>query len=118
MRKKSICLALLVAGLFLMTGSYNAPAAYAATKGTVTTTGLRVRADAGTDKAVLTHNGANVTLTKDTKVTIHSEKAVNGVTWYEVTFTYQGKSLKGYVSGDYVHNSTPSNLLKIRPLKR
>ena len=102
MRKKSICLALLVAGLFLMTGSYNAQVAYAATKGTVTTTGLRVRTDAGTDKAVLTHNGANVALTKDTKVTIHSEKSVKGVTWYEVTFTYQGKSLKGYVSGDYV----------------
>ena len=106
MKKKSICLALLIAGLFLMTGfvtgGYNAKVAYAATKGTVTTTGLRVRTDAGTDKAVLTHNGTNVTLTKDTKVTIHSKKSVKGVTWYEVTFTYQGKSLKGYVSGDYV----------------
>ena len=106
MKKKSICLALLFAGLLLITGfvtgSYKVQVAYAATKGTVTTSGLRVRTDAGTDKAVLTHNGANVALGKGTKVTIHSKKSVSGVTWYEVTFTYQGEGLKGYVSGDYV----------------
>ncbi len=106
MKKKSICLVLLIAGLLLMTGwitgGYGEQVAYAATKGTVTTAGLRVRTDAGTDKAVVTHNGANVALSKGTTVTIRSEKSVSGVTWYEVTFTYQGDSLKGYVSGDYV----------------
>ncbi len=106
MKKKSICLALLLAGFLLMTGlmagGYGEQAAYAATKGTITTTGLRVRTGAGTDKAVLTHNGVNVALIKGAVVTIQSEQSVNGVTWYEVTFTYQGDSLKGYVSGDYV----------------
>lgn len=106
MKKKSICLAVLLLGLFIMTAwitkGYGYLEASAATKGTVTTNGLRVRTGAGTNKAVLTHNGANVALTKGTSVTIKSEKAVGDVTWYKVTFTYQGEKLTGYVSGDYV----------------
>ncbi len=76
--------------------------ASAASKGTVTTDGLRVRKGAGTNKAVLTYNGENVLLYKGTSVTIKSEKKVDDVTWYKVSFSYEGKTLTGYISGDYV----------------
>lgn len=106
MKKKSVCLTLLLLGLFLMTtfvvGVYGHKEASAATKGTVTTDGLRVRTGAGTNKAVLTHNGANVALSKGTSVTIKSEKTVSDVVWYKVSFKYQGETLTGYISGDYV----------------
>ena len=78
MKKKDICLGILIVGLLLMTswlaGKGGNQVASAATKGTVTTTSLRVRKDAGTDKAVLTHNGANVSLGKGTAVVIQSKK--------------------------------------------
>lgn len=106
MKKKSVCLAVLLFGLLVMslwvTKGYGYQEASAATKGTVTTNGLRVRTEAGTNKEVLTHNGANVALTKGTSITIKSEKTVGEVTWYKVSFTYQGEKLTGYVSGDYV----------------
>ena len=100
---------MLMTGIFA--GMYGSGEASAATKGTVTTDRLRVRTGAGTDKAILTHEGVNVLLNTGTSVTISSEKKVSGVTWYKVTFTYQGEKLKGYISGDYVkvEKKTASN---------
>lgn len=105
MKRKSVCFMLLL-GLLLLTGLfgtvYGSREASAAAKGTVTTDGLRVRTGAGTSKKVLTCNGENVTLSKGSAVTIQAEKTVSGVIWYKVSFTYQKKTLTGYVSGDYV----------------
>lgn len=77
----------------------------AASKGTVTTEGLRVRTKAGTDKEVLTYKGKNVMLSKGMEVTIKAHTEVKGVTWYRVSFKYEGKTLDGYVSGEYVKTS-------------
>lgn len=74
----------------------------AATKGTVTATSLRVRTGAGTDKAALTHNGSAVMLEKGVSVTIKKAVEASNVTWYQISFSYGGETLTGYVSGDYV----------------
>lgn len=76
--------------------------AYAAVVGTVTGSSLRVRTGAGTDKAALTYNGSSVMLSKGTKVTIKKAVEAGETTWYQVSFSYSGKTLTGYVSGDYV----------------
>lgn len=76
--------------------------AYAANAGTVTGSSLRVRTGAGTDKAALTYNGSSVMLSKGTKVTIKKAVEEGETTWYQVSFSYSGKTLTGYVSGDYV----------------
>ncbi len=70
--------------------------------GTVNATVLKVRVDAGTDQEQYVYEDVAVTLTKNQKVTIVSSKVVDNVTWYQVSFTYQDKTLKGYVSGDYI----------------
>ena len=113
MKKKKICLTLLLVGLFFIAsfviGDNREREVSAASKGTVTTDRLRVRTDAGTDKAVLTYNGVNVLLNTGTNVTIKSSKKVGNVTWYKVSFTYQKKTLTGYISGDYVKVEEESN---------
>lgn len=80
----------------------------AANKGIVTADRLNVRTGEGTSSSILVVDGNLVKLTKGTEVNILSEN--NG--WYKVSFTYSGKTLKGYVSADYVTKiktqSTPS----------
>lgn len=78
--------------------------------GTVSASSLNVRVDAGTDKAQLVYNNVPIKLTRNQKVTILSTKVVNNVTWYEVSFSYQNVTLKGYVSGDFilVEGETPT----------
>lgn len=70
--------------------------------GTVTASSLNVRQAAGTDKEILKYDGNNVRLTKGQTVTITGESKVDKVIWYKISFTYQKKSLSGYVSGDYI----------------
>lgn len=70
--------------------------------GKVTTSSLRVRTGYGTDQDQLTYNGSKVSLGLNTKVTISATKKIGSTAWYKVTFTYSGKTLEGYVSGDYV----------------
>lgn len=72
-------------------------------KGKVTTDKLRVRTGAGTTYAQLKDSkGSAVYLKKDTEVSIYSVKEVATVFWYEVEFTYNNKTMSGYISGDYV----------------
>lgn len=77
--------------------------------GHVTASSLNVRTAAGTDQSILKYEGANVKLTKGQSVTIKSEKKVGSVIWYQVSFTYQKKSLTGYVSGEYIETTNPTN---------
>lgn len=95
-----------IIGFNLWLGSEEMDTVKAATKGTVTTDGLRVRTKAGTDKEVLTYKGKNVMLSKGTEVTIKAHTEVKGTTWYRISFEYEGKTLDGYVSGEYVKTST------------
>lgn len=76
--------------------------AYAATMGTVTGDNLRVRTKAGTDQEPLVLDGKSVMLSKGTKVTIKKAVEVKETTWYQVSFSYSGKTRSGYISGDYV----------------
>lgn len=68
------------------------------TKGTVTTNNLNVRKGAGTNYDVLTSNNQKVRLSKGTTLTVLSTKGE----WLYIQTTYNGKIIKGYVSGMYV----------------
>lgn len=71
--------------------------------GKVTTNNLRVRVGAGTNyDQLLDSTGAKVYLSLGTKVSIYAVSEVAGTMWYEVEFTYGGKTMSGYISGDYV----------------
>lgn len=71
--------------------------------GKVITNNLRVRVGAGTAKDQLVDSaGSKIYLSTGTKVTIYSVTEVSGTVWYEVDFTYSGKVMTGYISGDYV----------------
>ncbi len=72
--------------------------ALAVKTGKVTVNKLNVRTNAGTKYNVLKANGKKVQLNKNTTVTILKEKSG----WYYVSFTYNKKSLKGYVNKTYV----------------
>ena len=67
-------------------------------KAYTTATALNVRKGAGTSYAVLTSGSSKVVLEKGTVVNIISSKG----NWYYVSFEFNGKDLKGYVSSDYV----------------
>ena len=83
----------------------NRQEAEAAQKGTVTASSLNVRKGAGTSYAKLQEAGKSVTLKKGTSVTIESEKSG----WYYVSFKYNNKTLKGYVSKQYVKVTASSS---------
>lgn len=70
--------------------------------GKVTASILRVRTKASTSASELVYKNKKVKLYKDNKVTITQQKIVKGVVWYYVKFTYEKKTLKGYVLSDYV----------------
>ena len=63
-----------------------------------TATGLNVRTGAGTSYSVLSSRGNKVVLEKGTVVNIISSKG----SWHYVSFKFDNKDLKGYVSSDYV----------------
>lgn len=71
-------------------------------KGIVTTDYLNVRTGPGTDQDKLQYDEKNVQLMKGDVTTILDEKNVNGVSWYHVSFTYEGVILKGYIYSAYV----------------
>ncbi|WP_310605056.1 cadherin-like beta sandwich domain-containing protein [Anaerosporobacter sp.] len=78
--------------------------------GVVTTSNLRVRIGAGTTKDQLVDSaGTKVYLSTGTKVSIFSVTEVSGMFWYEVDFTYGGKTMTGYISGDYVKLDSEKN---------
>lgn len=66
--------------------------------GVVTASTLNVRTGAGTNYAILQHQGVNVTLSNGTKVTILE----NLKDWYKVSFTLSETKLSGYVSAAYI----------------
>ena len=68
----------------------------------VTVPTLVVRKGAGTNYAKVKHNNKSVVLSTKNKVRLIGEKNVNGVKWYYIRFVYQGKTLKGYVHGNYL----------------
>ena len=77
----------------------NRPAVvYAATTGTITATTLYVRKGPGTNYDKVQVNGSDVYLKQNAKITI--EKEVDD--WYYTTVTFGGKTVSGYVSGEYV----------------
>lgn len=76
--------------------------------GTVTASALNVRSGAGTNYAVVTSGGTKVVLLKGTKVTILSTKTVDKTKWYKIKVTYNGKTVTGYVSADYVSTGETS----------
>ena len=73
----------------------NLPASTTASK-------LNVRTKASRTGAQLTVSNTKVSLPKETKVTILSEKIVNKEKWYYISFKWEGKTKKGYVLSDYV----------------
>lgn len=77
---------------------YETTAVEAASYGIVTATRLNVRTGPGTNYSILQSNGNLVILDNGTRVTINSSSG----NWYNVTFTYGGKSLTGYVCADYI----------------
>ena len=78
--------------------------------GTVTVSGyLNVRTGPGTSYAIVKSGGTGVTLSNGTKVTITGK---NG-NWYHVKFTQNSKTVKGYVSADYVKVQTGSVCTKV-----
>lgn len=60
---------------------------------------LNVRTGAGTDYSILISDNVNVRLTKDTVVTILGTKDEG---WYYIEATFNRKTVKGYVSAEYV----------------
>lgn len=70
--------------------------------GKVSASALRVRTKASTSADELVYKNKKVRLYKGDKVTITQQKIVKGVVWYYVKFTYQKKTLKGYVLSDYI----------------
>ena len=72
--------------------------AYAATTGTITATTLYVRKGPGTNYDKVQVDGSDVYLKQNAKITI--EKEVDD--WYYTTVTFGGKTVSGYVSGQYV----------------
>ncbi|MSS62573.1 cadherin-like beta sandwich domain-containing protein [Velocimicrobium porci] len=108
--KKRIIFSLLltvcfIIGINIWSGRSDVETVKAFAKGTVITDGLRVRTNAGTDKPILTYQNKNVLLAKGTSVTIKAQTKVKEVTWYKVSFAYQGKTLNGYVSSEYIKTS-------------
>ena len=77
----------------------------AGTTGTVTAGPLNVRKGYGTDYSVLTDGNTRIQLAKGDKVSLLDSEKVDGVTWYKVSFTKNGKDYTGYVSGKYVSAS-------------
>ncbi|MCI8409616.1 MAG: SH3 domain-containing protein [Lachnospiraceae bacterium] len=70
--------------------------------GKVAASALRVRTKASTSADELVYKNKKIRLYKGDKVTITQQKIVKGVVWYYVKFTYQKKTLKGYVLSDYI----------------
>ncbi len=76
----------------------------AATKKVVvsTTDKLRVRTGAGQNFEHLSSDGVLVYLLKDKKANLRGEKiAADGVKWYKISFKFNGKSVKGFVSSSF-----------------
>ncbi len=95
-----ICLSLIAQIAFNFQNNYTT--VYAADTGVVNTTSLNVRTGAGTKYALLKQSGKNVALKKGQKVTINSTKTESGQKWYNISFTYNNKTLKGYVYSPYI----------------
>ena len=85
--------------LFGLIGPRGAVEAAKKKKGVVTADSLNVRVDAGANFDRLQVDGVNAFLRKGETVTIQKEK--DG--WYYVSFTFGGKSVKGYVIDDYIN---------------
>lgn len=66
--------------------------------GVVTADLLNVRTGAGTSHSKVQHNGKPVQLKSGTKVTILEKEEG----WYKVSFAFDGVTLQGYVSADYI----------------
>lgn len=82
----------------------------AAAIGTVKVSGcLNVRTGPGTGYAIVKSGGTGVTLSDGVKVTITGK---NGG-WYHIKFTQNSKTVKGYVSADYIKVQTGSVCTKV-----
>lgn len=68
----------------------------------VTASSLKVRTKAGLTKPQLMINGQNVYLTKNQEVKILKEKTKKDGKWYYISFLFNKKIKKGYVSSDYI----------------
>ena len=98
-----ICIAVTVA---FVTYSSAQEAELSGTVSSSVTSYLNVRVAPGTDKDGLTDSGGNrVRLTAGTALTVYGTyKAQDGTDadWYKVSFLYNGQTLTGYVSAEYV----------------
>jgi beta-N-acetylglucosaminidase/uncharacterized protein YgiM (DUF1202 family) len=72
--------------------------AYAARTGKVTASSLNVRKGPSITSERVMVDGTYVYLLKDEKVTILDKEG----DWYYISMTFSGKSVKGYVLGDYI----------------
>ena len=83
---------------FLMAWGLAMPVLAAPASGTVKNSVLNVRSDASTSSSIVCK------LSKGMTVKINSEKAgTDGKTWYEVSFTYNNGTKKGYVRSDLIN---------------
>ena len=79
--------------------------------GVVIANSLNIRTGAGTNYDKLQVNGAYAYLTKGQTVTIVEESTG----WYYIKFNFNGESLKGYVSADYIRVNSDETEEKITP---
>lgn len=68
---------------------------------------LNVRSGPGTSNDILKYADQKVILEYATEITILSEDKTTGSLWYYISFTFQGKTQKGYVCGDYITEKPP-----------
>ncbi|ROR26436.1 beta-N-acetylglucosaminidase [Mobilisporobacter senegalensis] len=78
--------------------------------GIVTASSLKVRSKADKTGAQLKISGKYVSLIKNTKVTILKEVIVDGEKWYYISAKWNGTTIKGYVSSDYIKLSLSSKV--------
>ena len=64
---------------------------------------LKVRSSAGVkDDNMLTFNDQDVKLANGTEITKLAQQTVDGVVWYRIRFVFQGATLEGWSSSNYI----------------
>lgn len=85
-------------------------------KGKIATKGkIVVRKSAGVSDDYLMYNDAIVKLSNGKNVKIRGEATANSKKWFKISFTYKGKSMKGYVLANHVLFRTTDTTQDTKP---